>query len=132
MKKTIKEDQARLVLHQELLNDNSLLEIVADHGFMDVGVRFIESPTSGMKEHTLLHMDIVEYMHNKEELIEINEGKDAIAVFRPIGEEYQLEGVYDTIKHEFAYADFVDIVYQKKFPNAQLKGAYRKEKTKGG
>ncbi len=34
MKKTIKEDQKRLILKSEMINDNALLEYTADQGKM--------------------------------------------------------------------------------------------------
>lgn len=128
MKKTIKEDQERFVMQSELLNDNTLLEYVADHGYMVVGVRFIESPLKGMKEHILLNMDIVEYMKHRAEVIQINEDKSAIATFRPTDDGYVLEDVYDTIEHQFGYQEFIDLEYQKRFPEQPLKGQYYKRK----
>ena len=133
MRRTIKEDRERIVLHSELLNDNTLLELSSNHGYMDVGVRFIESPVTGMKEHILLHMDTVKFMKHKDQLMEINEGKDAIAIFEPTGEEgYFLDRVYDTEEHEFAIPEFVDIVYSQKFPNQSISKTLQKEKRKGG
>ena len=126
MKKTIREDQKRLILKSEFLNDNTLLEYVADQGRMVVGVRFIESPLKGIKEHIILNMDIVEYMKHSDELIEVNEDKTAIATFQPTTEGYVLQDVYDTVEHQFGYQEFVDLEYKKRFPTKPLKGQYIK------
>lgn len=128
MKKTIKEDQERLILQSELLNDNTLLEVVADHGNMVVGVRFVDSPLTGLREHILIKMDIVEYMKHQDKLMEINEDKTSIAIFTPTEKGYVLKDVYDTVEHQFGYQEFVDIEYKKRFPNKSLKGQYLKEK----
>ena len=128
MKKTIKEDQERLILQSELLNDNTLLEVVADHGNMVVGVRFVDSPLTGLREHILIKMDIVEYMKHQDNLMEINEDRTSIAIFTPAEEGYVLKDVYDTLEHQFGYQEFVDIEYRKRFPNKPLKGQYLKGK----
>lgn len=115
MKRTIKEDQERLVLYRELLNDNSLLEFVAGEGQMNVVVRYIDSPTSGMKEHTLIHMNIVDFMKHQNNLLRINEDKTAIATYLPTEDGYVLRDVYDTVEHEFGIPEFVDLEYGKRF-----------------
>ena len=73
-------------------------------------------------------MNIVEYMKNKEELIEINEDSSAIATFTPTEEGFVLKDVYDTIEHQFGYQEFVELEYKKRFPNKPLKGQYIKTK----
>lgn len=128
MKKTIREDAQRLVLQSEMLNDNALLEITADQGFINVGVRFVESPISGIKEHVLLHMNTVEFMKHPGELIEINEDKSAIATYKPEGEGFSIVHIYDTNSHEFASPEFIDLEYQKRFAGQLMKGQYFRQK----
>ncbi len=94
---------------------------------MNVGVRFVQSPVIGIKEHILIHMNMVEYMKHHGQLIEINEGRDAIAIFQPTEEGYELENVYDAVKHEIGYRDYASIEYKRKFPNRQQKKPYQKE-----
>ena len=129
MRNTIKEDEKRFILHRELLNDNTLLEISTNNGFVEVGVRFVDSSKKEIKEHILITMETIEFMKHQDNLIEINDNKDTIATFKPNGEEYILEQVYDTKTHEFAISDFVDIAYNEKFPKP-LKDSYIKEKVK--
>ena len=129
MRKTIKEDEKRFILHRELLNDNTLLEISTNNGFVEVGVRFVDSSMREIKEHILITMETIEFMKHQDNLIEINDNKDTIATFKPNGEEYILEQVYDTKNHEFTISDFVDIAYNEKFPKP-LKDSYIKEKVK--
>ncbi len=129
MKKTIREDQERFIMKSELLNDNTLLEYVAEHGNMIVGVRYIESPISGIKEDILINMDIVEFMKHQEELLEINEDKTGIAIFKPSEEGYySLIDVYDTVEHQFGIQDFIDLEYEKRFKDKPLVGQYYKRK----
>ena len=125
MKKTLKEDQERLVLQSELLNDNALLEYTADRGYMIVGVRYVDG--YHIEEDIVLMMNIVDYMKHQEALIELNEDKSAIATFRPTDEGYVLTDVYDTVEHRMGIPEFVDIEYQNRFPNKKLiKDFYKK------
>ena len=55
---------------------------------------------NGITEHILIHMPTVEYMQHKDNLIELNENKDTIAIYTPHTEGYELEQVYDTKTHE--------------------------------
>lgn len=128
MKKTIKQEETRLVLQSELLNDNSLLEYVAEEGYMNVTVRFVDFANKSIQEHNILHMNIVEFMKHQQEVIEVNEGKDAIAIFVPEAEGYRLQSVYDTVTHEFGFPEFIDLEYKKRFPNQPLQKQYWKEK----
>ena len=126
MRKTLREDRERMVLQSELLNDNSLLEYSTNHGYMDVGVRYVDS--AAIREDILLHMNIVEFMKHKEELVQKSEDGNAIAIYKPGTKptEYVLDTVYDAQSHEFAIPEFVDLVYQKRFPNQPLKNSYVK------
>ncbi|MBP5679411.1 MAG: hypothetical protein J6X28_06270 [Bacilli bacterium] len=132
MKETIKQDQKRLVLESELLNDNSLLEYVAEDGYMNVTVRFVSPAKTSIQEHNLLHMNIVEYMRHQGEVIQISKGKESIAIFSPTEEGYHLERVYDTNTHQFGSIQHVDIEYKRRFPKAPLEQQYIKRKPKGG
>ena len=117
-----------MVLQSELLNDNSLLEYSTNHGYMDVGVRYVDSAASSIREDILLHMNIVEFMKHKEELVQKSEDGNTIAIYK-LGTkptEYVLDTVYDAQSHEFAIPEFVDLVYQKRFPNQPLKNSYVK------
>jgi len=130
MKKTIKEDAERLVLYRELLNDNALLEFVAGEGFMNVVVRYIDSPSKSMREHTLIHMSIVDYMKHQNNLVRVNEDKTAMALYTPTEQGYELKDVYDTIEHEFGIPEFVDLEYQKRFEKEGEPLVYSKKPNK--
>ena len=73
-------------------------------------------------------MNIVDYMKNRESLVSINEDKTAVAIFQPTTEGYALRTVYDTKEHEFGIPEFIDIEYQKRFPNQPLEKQYFKRK----
>ncbi len=125
MKRTIKEDQERFILKSEMINDNSLLEYTADQGKMIISVRFVDS--SKIKENIILSMDIVEYMKHQENLIEFNEDKSAIAVFKPTTEGYSISYVYDFIEHQSASPEFIDLEYENRFGKKLIK-RYLKQK----
>ena len=128
MKKTIKEDRERNIIKSELLNDNTLLEYVAEKRDIVIGIRFVESPTKGIREQILLRVDVAEFTDHIGQLIQVNEDKTAIAIFKPLEDSYMLEQVYDLEEHTFGIPEFLDLHYQKKFPNAPLKKQYYKEK----
>ena len=128
MKKTIKEDRQRKVIKEELLNDNLILEYTQEKDKIIVGVRFVDSPISGIKEHILATYDVAEYTEHIGELIQISEDKSAVALFKPIEGGYQLYRVYDTEEHSSEVDDFIDIVYDKKFPHQPLNKQLVKKK----
>ncbi len=125
IKKTIKEDQKRLILKSEMINDNALLEYTADQGKMIISVRYVD--LSKIKEDIILSMDIVEYMKHQDNLIEFNEDKSAIATFKPVEEGYAIHNVYDTVDHEYSIPEFADLEYKKRF-NKELIREYLKQK----
>ena len=121
MKKTIKEDNSRRILESRYLNDNTLLEFVLEEKDVVVTVRYVSSPISGIKEVTLTRMSLEDYANNLSKIIEENEKKDAIAIFkRDEKGNYELRNVFDVEEHSYAISEFMDIVYAKKFPNKKL------------
>ena len=121
MKKTIKEDNERKILESRYLNDNTLLEFVLEEKDVVVTVRYVSSPISGIKEVTLTRMSLEDYANNLSKIIEENEKKDAIAIFkRDEKGNYELRNIYDVEEHSYAILEFMDIVYAKKFPNKKL------------
>ena len=128
MKQTIKKDRERNIIKRELLDDNTLLEVELDNGQVIVTVRFVNSSLREIKEHTLLRMGEEEFKEHGVEVLQVSDAKDAIAIFKVAGEEYHLEQVYDIKEHEFGIPEFLDIIYQKKFPSHPLKNEYVKER----
>ena len=118
MKKTIKEELNRQILKQTLINDNTLLEIESNKRNIIISVRFVEG--LGIKEHVLTHMDVAVFTDHIDEIIQFNEDKSAIAIFQLVDGVLVLANVYDTLKHQFAISDFIDIVYRLKFPDKPL------------
>ena len=125
MKKTIKDDQNRLILKSEMINDNALLEVVADEGYIFLSVRYVKY--AKINEVILLKMDIVDYMKNQENLIEFNEDKSAIAIFRPHEEGFAIDNVYDLVNHESSGPSDAKYVYPNKFKKILVK-YYLKQK----
>lgn len=120
MKSTIKKDRERKVIKEEYLDDNNLLEVTIEDKMVVIGIRYVESPISGIKENILLTMTPEEYMKDKDKTFMINEERNAIAIFEQREEGYFLRDVYETEEHSYAPSDFVDIVFKKRFPQKQL------------
>lgn len=121
MRKTIKADKSRKILKEEFLNDNALLEsTMEDNRDILVVVRFVEGPSSGIKEHILTKMNVYDYMSEYNNLVKKSKDSSTIAIFNKTEEGYQLNRVYDVNKHEFALEEFIDIVYEDKFPELAL------------
>lgn len=121
MRKTIKADKSRKILKEEFINDNSLLELtMEDNRDILVGVRFVEGACSGIKEHILMRMSVYDYMSEYNNLVKKSKDSSTIAIFKKTDDGYQLNRVYDAEKHEFALEEFIDIVYEDKFPELAL------------
>lgn len=120
MKDTIRKDRERKVIEEEYLDDNTLLEVTLEDKKVVIGIRFVDSPVSGIKEHILHTMTVEDYMKNKDKTIMINEERNAIAIFGRNEEGYYLENVYETEEHSFSPSDFADIVFMKRFPQKKL------------
>ncbi len=121
MKKTIKEDNSRKILESRYLNDNTLLEYVLEGDQVTASIRYVSGVISGIKEITLTTMSLEDYAKNLSKIIEENEEKNAIAIFKRDEQgNYELRNVFDVEEHSYAILEFLDIVYSKKFPNKQL------------
>lgn len=121
MKKTIKADKQRKILKEEFLNDNALLQAtMEDNRDVTISVRFVEHPLVGIKEHILTKLSIYDYVSDYDNLIKIANDSSAIAVFNKTDEGFQLDSLYDAEEHTFAIDEFIDIAYEKKFPELVL------------
>ena len=122
MKKTIKEDNERRILESRYLNDNTLLEFVLEGKEVIITVRYVSGVLSGIQEITLTRISLEDYANNLSKIIEENEDKTAIAIFTKREEigEYELRNVFSVEEHKYAILEFMDIVYEKSFPNKKL------------
>lgn len=125
MKNTIKEDLERIVIKEEIINDNSLLqyECNRDNKIVTLGVRYIKNNT--IQENILTTMTLDEYINELDNIVKININNSAIAIFkketyRNVFNEYILHDCYDLNKHTFASSEFLDIEYNEKFPNNKV------------
>ena len=119
MKKTIKEDKERIIIKEEFINDNTLLEYVKEDNNVIIGIRYIESPIGGIKENILVRIKKEDFtdIHN---FFKIDSQKSTIAIFNAKEDGYQLTKVYDIEEHSLVSEEFMDIVYNKKFPKQPL------------
>ena len=120
MKKTIKKDQERYILKQVYVNDNTLLQYTYEDDKVIISVRFVETPLSGIKEHILCQLELDEFMHSLEDFIQISDDKSAIAIYKKTDQGFQLNRLYHTNHHDFTVDDFMDLEYEKSFPNIPL------------
>ena len=128
MKKNLKEEKQRKIIKEDWIDDNNLLEYVLEKEQISIGIRFIDSKTNSLKEHILKQISIKDWEQKEKEWIEISRDKTVIAIFQEIGQEYALESVYDIVDHSPIYYEFMDIIYEKKFPNNPLNKELRKIK----
>ncbi len=121
MEKTIKADKKRKILTEDFLNDNTLLQATLQNNRdVLVGVRFVDGPQR-ITEHILTRMTIYDYMSDYSNLVRISKDSSSIAIFNKTDEGLlQLSRFYDASAHEFALDEFIDIVYEKKFPELAL------------
>lgn len=126
MKKTIKEDNERKILKQEYLSENSLLEYIEEKDKVFICVRYIENSyfENGIKEMVVAVLSKEEYETELNNIIEISENNNAIAVFKKRKkdntEEYYLEKVCMLDEHKSESSDFVDCAYALYFPGKKL------------
>ena len=122
MKKTIKEDNQRKILESKYLNDNTLLEFVLEKNEVIISIRYVAGVVSGIHEIILIKISLEDYANNLSKIIEENEEKNAIAIFtkREKNGEYELRNIFDVEEHSYVVSEFLDIVYDQKFPNKKL------------
>jgi len=120
MKNNIKEEQERLIIKEELLNENTLIqhEYDRENDKVRIVIRYIEY--ASIKEHTLNVMSVHEYASEFDKRVRINEDNSSIAIFDKNEDGYALRNCYDLNEHEFTPSDFVDLEFNKKFPNVIL------------
>ena len=128
MKNTIKEDNNRNVFKTEYINDNSLIEYSIEDKKVCIGIRFIENHS--IEEHLLKILDIDDYVDNIGSNVRLSDDKSTIAIFETIENGYRLEKVYDVENHNDIETEFMDIMYDKKFPSIPLDNhlIYKKKK----
>lgn len=120
MKNTIKSDNERLIIKEELLDDNSLLQYEYDRENDKVllAIRFIKHHT--IQEHILTILSIHEYASELDDRVKINEDHTSIAIFDKKDNDYVLRDCYNLQEHNYAINDFVDIEFNNKFPNIKI------------
>lgn len=120
MKKSIREERSRIVIKEDMIEDNSLLQYIASPNGIDISVRFIDTATNSIKDHLLKAVPIEEFEDFLDRGLQINESQDTIAIFKKTEKGMQLERLYYLSEHNFEECDFLAMAYQKKFPNQPL------------
>ena len=119
MKKTIREEVEKYVIHADLINDNTLVECVLDEeDQVTVSIRHVEG--NKIVEQILARISLVQYTDYFQELFEMNEFRDSIAIFKKEGEGFQLDRIFDLKDYRFTSDEYKDLMYKRKFPNKQL------------
>ena len=117
MKKTIIEDFRERYLKSIFIHDNALLifrKSENDDTKIEVAVRFVDNNV--IKEQVLTTLDKSE---TDSKLVEINDTGTAIAIYKKENEERHLDRIYSLEDHFFALDDFMDLEYQRLFPEKQ-------------
>lgn len=113
MKKTIKDDQERIILGQQYLDDNNLLEYRVDDREISLSVRYIEN--NKINEIILTKMLYEDYINDLNNLVKINDNNTAVAIYKRNNNEYYLRNIYKTEDHSLSCSDFIDIEYDMYF-----------------
>ena len=115
MRKTIKEELEEKYIKAVLINDNALLiytENEYDNNYVDIKLRYV---SNGMiKENFLLKLSKDEFL-NHDYMLQFNEEKTAIAIYKVENEELELNRLYSLETHMFATDEFLDIEYRQMF-----------------
>ena len=115
MKENIKKDRQDKVLSEDLISDNALLQCrQTSKDEISIVIRYVAS--SSIKETILYKTE----PSNNKYLLCISDDKQAIAIFEEKGEDFKLSRLYDVKEHSFISIDFIDVAYNKKFPNQQV------------
>lgn len=120
MKATIRDDQNRQIIEEEYVNENSLLEVSKENDDFIVTVRYVESPSIGIREHHLTKINFSEYKTLFSELVRISDDNTTIAIFKCVEDGFVLEKVYDASLHEFLPEEYMDIKFMEKFSDISL------------
>lgn len=120
MKATIRDDQNRQIIKEEYVNENSLLEVSKEKDDFMVTVRYVESPSVGIREHFLTNINFFEYKTLFSELVKISNDNTTIAIFKCVEDGFVLEKVYDASSHEFLPDEYMDIKFMEKFSDISL------------
>lgn len=113
MKKTIKDDQERIILGQQYLDDNNLLEYRVDDREISLSVRYIEN--NKINEIILTKMLYEDYINDLNNLVKINDNNTAVAIYKRNNNEYYLKKIYKTKNHSLSVSNFIDKEYDMYF-----------------
>ena len=122
MKKTIKEKLEEKYLRTVLVNDNALLIYTENEfveGRVDIKVRYVDRNI--IKEQYITSISLQDFKTNRDNLIEINKERTAIATYKiDENNNQRLDRLYMLDTHSFDIADFADIEYKMYFPENDL------------
>ena len=133
MKKTIKEENKRNIIHSDYINDNMVLECVynEEKDSVTIGIRYIKE--NSIHETIFTTVSMGEYMESFSELIRVSEQSDTIAIFKKIGTDIELNSIYDINEQSMIPEDFKEIVFKQKFPKLELgRNLVLRKKNDGG
>lgn len=120
MKETIKADEQRNKIGAMFLNDNTKIEYTLEDEKVSIVARYVSVCPKCIKEDGLLTITKEEYLNSLDEYLKISEDYSAIAIFKPTEAGYQLDKVYDVEEHSLANPEFMDIIYEERFPKEPL------------
>lgn len=132
MKKTIKKEMEKNIIHSNYIDDNLLLECVYDEERDSVTIRVCYIKGNSIQETIFTTISMDSYMESFSELVRVSEQKDTIAVFKKQDSLLTLDKVYDIKEHSMIPEDFKDVVFKQKFPQEELGNNLVLKKTNSG
>ena len=121
MRKNIKEELEEQYLRAVLINDDNLL-IYTENEYVDnrvdMKVRYVDR--NRIIEQYITSFTREEFLTKRDELIEINDDRTAIATYKEQDEQLKLDRLYMLDTHWFGASDFIDLEYNRYFPENNL------------
>ena len=132
MRKNIKEELEEKYLRTVLINDENLA-IYTENEYVenrvDLKVRYVER--NKIIEQLVTSFTKEEFLTKRDKLLELNEAKTAIAIYKENEDSLILDRLYMLDTHYFAIPDFMDIQYNMYFPENENAMTYELVKKRG-
>ena len=107
MEESIKKDQERIIIREELIGDNNLIQYVynREKDNVIVSIRYIENKS--IQEHLLTTLSIHQYASELNKRIRIDD--NSISLFDKNKNGYILKGTYNLQEHEYTPSETIKI-----------------------
>ena len=130
MRKTIEEEMREPFLKEELIQGNALLIYrpnEKDKKQVDVCLRYVENNSIKEQRITMISQSDME----DSGIVVINPDGTAIATYKKVGEDYELDRIYSIKEHSFSNPDFMELDFHFYFPESTVHQFIKKRGTEG-